>query len=270
MALRSVSGVAAKFAEVVRPRHTSPALWRGALPDFVSARKPKSQVIQTPRRDAHITWAWDIQELGDRLKDTGEDESAICEALLPRDDSENFISQWKSAKKSLKVADALKAVDKDRMRMQLRLDPALFWRVHERLPDFFYESQDSHEAFQVAFENSFVWVTTPGLRTSLHSDEDAGILFHLSGHKRVVLIPPSSSDRDPELLEQLMRYRWKAGSIEDLYTDEMEPKVDLIHVDLNPGDALYIPKRWLHDIESIDTTVSLAVRFYLKSEKNEQ
>ena len=62
--------------------------------------------------------------------------------------------------------------------MQLRMDPSLFWE-DEELPDFCLEDK-----FNAEFSNSFVWLTSKGLRTSLHSDEDDGLLLHLNGRKR--------------------------------------------------------------------------------------
>ena len=78
------------------------------------------------------------------------------------------------------------------------------------------------------------------------------------------MISPSVSD-DPsnDFLDELLEYRWKNGSLEDLYNngDGLIGQVEKYMVDLIPGDLLYIPKRWLHDIESKDETVSLAIRF---------
>ena len=39
--------------------------------------------------------------------------------------------------------------------------------------------------------------------------------------------------------------------------------VDLISVELDEGDALFLPARWLHDVESATGTVSLAARLLL-------
>lgn len=95
-------------------------------------------------------------------------------------------------------------------------------------------------------------------------DPDEGIIAHLSGTKRAILIPPF--DKTEEDLDDLFTFRWTCGSVEDLYvrqaeTDPILKKHDIYLVELNPGDMLYIPKSWMHDIESIDETVSLVTRF---------
>lgn len=99
------------------------------------------------------------------------------------------------------------------------------------------------------------------------------MLAHLSGVKRAVLIAPNVSDASQELLDELLKYRDTSGSIEELYLSNNNPPpddgsvilaskdVEKYLVELNPGDLLYLPKRWLHDIESTTDTVSLAIRF---------
>ncbi|GBG24085.1 Glutathione S-transferase DHAR2 [Hondaea fermentalgiana] len=255
--MRRAQGVAARLADVAVQRQPAPTLWKDGLPGFARKSSAASGKVEPSSSSSTVTtWAWDVDELRERLRQGGQVNMKV-DALVPRKPDENFVSQWKSAKTPMRADDALKRLYQGQEKLQLRLDPAVFWREHEVLPDLFYAGQnpDAFDALEetaaidVAFDNSFVWVTSPGLRTSLHSDEDDGFLFHLAGRKRVVLVPPSSSDSDPRRLEALMRYRWRSGSHDELYNANMRPRVDRIHVELSPGDILYIPKRWLHDIE---------------------
>ena len=75
----------------------------------------------------------------------------------------------------------------------------------------------------------------------------------------------SPTDRSKVDLDELFKYRWRSGSISDLYfnesSDGFASKVEKYLVYLDPGDMLYIPKSWLHDIESTTETVSLVTRF---------
>ena len=111
---------------------------------------------------------------------------------------------------------------------------------------------------------SAVFVTSQGLRTPLHSDPEASILIHVSGKKRVLAIPPSQSDACPKRLAELLRLRTTPGPQRRLYLGDDAPAalgaVDLISVELDEGDALFLPARWLHDVESATGTVSLAAR----------
>ena len=206
-------------------------------------------------------WKWTLEELQCRLKDT----QVTTTALLPSETKGgvvNWVSQWKSRKTDLPISTALRLV-RHYGRLQCRLDPSLFWQAQEQLPEPLAASQ-----IDIVFDNSFVWVTSGGLRTSLHSDESDGFLLHLSGKKLCLLISPSCSDKDPKLLQDLLRYRSARGSIEELYFSQggaiqgVKPLV----AELSPGDMLYIPKRWLHDIESLHfPTVSIATRFQLST-----
>lgn len=100
---------------------------------------------------------------------------------------------------------------------------------------------------------------------NLHQpDPDEGIIAHLSGTKRAILIPHfNKTEKD---LDDLFAFRWTSGSVEELYlqraaNDPILKQHDLYLVELNPGDMLYVPKCWMHDIESVDETVSLVTRF---------
>ena len=111
---------------------------------------------------------------------------------------------------------------------------------------------------------SAVFVTSQGLRTPLHSDPEASILIHVHGKKRVLAIPPSQSDACPKRLAELLKLRTTPGSQRRLYLGDDASTalsaVDLISVELDEGDALFLPARWLHDVESATGTVSLAAR----------
>ena len=111
---------------------------------------------------------------------------------------------------------------------------------------------------------SAVFVTSQGLRTPLHSDPEASILIHVQGKKRVLAIPPSQSDACPKRLAELLKLRTTPGPQRRLYLGDDASSalgaVDLISVELDEGDALFLPARWLHDVESATGTVSLAAR----------
>lgn len=111
---------------------------------------------------------------------------------------------------------------------------------------------------------SCIFVTSKGLRTPLHSDPSDGMLVHVAGRKRFVFVHPSDSDADPRLLRNLLRLRRKSGSVDHIYC--VNPPEELRNMryfvgDLRPGDAVFVPRRWLHDFESMDATISLAFRF---------
>mmetsp|Transcript_14484 Transcript_14484/g.16429 ORF Transcript_14484/g.16429 Transcript_14484/m.16429 type:complete len:252 (+) Transcript_14484:429-1184(+) len=182
------------------------------------------------------------------------------EVLIPKRNNSNIVSQWSSKRKKLDTLEVLKRFQENHLKdnIQARLEPSLFWREHESLPNILQSRRS-----QILYQNSLLFLTSPGLRTPLHSDEDNGLLMHLSGRKTVLLVSPKTSDKH-EIIGDLMKYRHMDGRIKDLYEYSKDELIGQVHkaiFKLNPGDILFIPKRWLHDIESETTTASLAVRF---------
>ena len=112
----------------------------------------------------------------------------------------------------------------------------------------------------VNFEKSAIFVTSSHLRTPLHSDPEDSILAHVAGVKRILVVHPGDSDPCPDRLQQLLKLRYRSGTHDDLLPDLADLRC--FHVDLTPGDALFLPRRWLHDVESRTATISLALRFF--------
>ncbi|EOD36857.1 hypothetical protein EMIHUDRAFT_201126 [Emiliania huxleyi CCMP1516] len=88
-----------------------------------------------------------------------------------------------------------------------------------------------------------LFVTSAGGRTPLHRDHGDNALLHLHGRKSVVLVDPAVAAEHEPLVRELFG---TPGTHEDLF---------------GPGDLLYIPDGWLHDVESRTPTVSAALRF---------
>lgn len=118
---------------------------------------------------------------------------------------------------------------------------------------------------KVNAKDSAIFVTSKGLRTPLHSDERHAVLLHVAGEKNFVVVPSADSDVDPHLLRTLLTLRDTPGLHADLYGDEppnhAARQVRRFQGSLAPGDALFLPQRWLHDIESLTPTISISLRF---------
>lgn len=120
-------------------------------------------------------------------------------------------------------------------------------------------------SFALNKSDSAIFVTSRGLRTGLHSDERHGMLLHVSGEKNFVVIPPDDSDGDRAVLSELLSLRGTSGTHTEIYGEHPDNlalgKVRRFQGTLQPGDALFLPQRWLHDIESITPTISVSLRF---------
>ena len=112
---------------------------------------------------------------------------------------------------------------------------------------------------------SGVWVGSPGATTPLHHDAWPGLLMQTHGRKRVALYGPS--DRSNLSFRVPLR---GAGRWSDLpgRSDDASPEdfPRLGHADrhvgeLGPGDALYIPPFWAHEMEAVEANVSIPFRF---------
>lgn len=110
---------------------------------------------------------------------------------------------------------------------------------------------------------SCIFVTGAHMRTPLHSDERHGVLLHVAGAKNFVLFDSAHSDADPKVLRRLLALRHETGLHADVYPGDNPAlqRVPRFQGALAPGDALFVPQRWLHDIESLTPTVSVSLRF---------
>jgi hypothetical protein len=117
-----------------------------------------------------------------------------------------------------------------------------------------------------------VWVGQKGNITRLHYDSLHGLLAQLTGRKRVVLFPPYESSN--LYFDPLYLWKFAAGfqrPFTDLPTDclradrRLFPKFRNVQryyeTVIGPGDVLYIPPWWWHEVESLDNTISIPLRY---------
>ena len=108
-------------------------------------------------------------------------------------------------------------------------------------------------------------IGSAGVVTPLHHDAWPGLLFQTHGRKRVAMYAPS--DRSNLSFRTPLR---GAGRWSDLPARSSEAPLDrfprLRHVtrleaELRPGDALYIPPFWAHEMEALEPNISVPFRF---------
>ena len=110
------------------------------------------------------------------------------------------------------------------------------------------------------------WVGSAGCLTPLHYDCSDGLLAQVLGEKRVWLFPPDDMDRC--YLRSKARpgidnwARQSQASLHGTPSDDW-PKLKTARrllADLRPGDCLYIPSDWLHEVHSRTASFSLGWR----------
>jgi hypothetical protein len=115
-----------------------------------------------------------------------------------------------------------------------------------------------------------MWLSSPGNITPLHIDLWHGILVQVIGTKSVVLFSPEdtpylyqnsslSSNSHTCKIDLTKSTTSEFATTYPLF-DEAIPYCAL----LLPGECLYIPPCWWHDVVSIDTCVSLTMRWNLQ------
>ncbi|MGA7758623.1 MAG: cupin-like domain-containing protein [Ilumatobacteraceae bacterium] len=112
---------------------------------------------------------------------------------------------------------------------------------------------------------SGVWVGSPGAVTPLHHDAWPGLLFQTHGTKRVAMYRPSDRTNLYFRLPLRGAGRWSdlpGRSAEASTKDFPRLRRAVRYVgELRPGDALYIPPFWAHEMEAIEANVSVPFRF---------
>lgn len=95
-----------------------------------------------------------------------------------------------------------------------------------------------------------LWMASSGSRTYAHYDFSHNMFVQVVGVKRVVLLPPDTVSLHP----------WThPHATKPVTSVDIRNHPERLHVTLYPGDVLYIPPFWLHDITTIESSISLAI-----------
>jgi lysine-specific demethylase 8 len=115
---------------------------------------------------------------------------------------------------------------------------------------------------------SGVWIGTAGNITPIHFDMWHGILTQIVGDKKVamfhpdesnLLYPHSSLTANPHTSQVDLREWDQDPAVRSKYP-KMQHATKYTAV-LRPGDSLYIPPCWWHDVESLDNCISYTTRW---------
>jgi hypothetical protein len=123
-----------------------------------------------------------------------------------------------------------------------------------------------HEAFpppeycrRAAWRNSRLWISGPETSVPLHHDVAENIFIQLVGRKRFLLYPATASPwlySNPfrSALPNFSRFDPEAP---DYARFPLSRAVRPVSVVVGPGDALYLPSRWWHQVRSLELSVSI-------------
>lgn len=106
-----------------------------------------------------------------------------------------------------------------------------------------------------AFSHGMLWIGPAGTFTPLHHDLTNNLLLQITGRKRLLLVPPEETPR-------LYNDQHVFSRVPDLESAELDrfPRLRglrMHQVELGPGDALFIPVGWWHQVRALDFSISI-------------
>jgi hypothetical protein len=104
--------------------------------------------------------------------------------------------------------------------------------------------------------HGMMWIGPAGTFTPLHFDLTNNLIAQVVGSKRVVMLPPSETPR-------LYNHRHVFSAVHDI-TDEAQLAqhplargAQTLEFDIGPGDLLYVPIGWWHQVTALDFSVTI-------------
>ena len=111
--------------------------------------------------------------------------------------------------------------------------------------------------------SGMMWIGPAGTVTSLHHDLTNNLIAQLVGRKRIKLIPPSE-------VGKLYNRRHVFSDIPDLEDPDVDlaryprlRKVRMYDVTLHPGEILFMPLGWWHQVKALDFSVTVTYTNFL-------
>ena len=108
------------------------------------------------------------------------------------------------------------------------------------------------------FHRTNLWIGPKGTNSKFHYDCDENLFWQVYGEKRVILAPPSDT---PNLYPTNVSWGDGYSPVDPKAPDyeqfPMARNASYLDVRLGPGDLLYIPPMWWHDVTSLTTSVSI-------------
>jgi len=180
----------------------------------------------------------------------------------------------------VRLSDYLEVLTTVESAYALREDKTLFDDHPELVGDLANCAPFCSDITRVAYRA--LWIGPKGYVTGLHTDPGSTLLCQVWGRKRVLLYSPAQSHAlSPEPHEQVTR-KFRAIAWEGIFTaheeselrdnvqwsavnlfgesgDDVPPNVIAVEAIVEPGDALYIPTRWWHAVQSLSVTISVSL-----------
>lgn len=109
-----------------------------------------------------------------------------------------------------------------------------------------------------ALHDAQTWIGPAEARTGLHHDYLDNLAVQLVGRKRFYLLRPGAVERLGAVAAKHDRWAALASLNADAVVDRGVVAGDAWVVDLEPGDVLYVPARWWHEVVNHTPSVLLS------------
>lgn len=167
-------------------------------------------------------------------------------------DLEQALAYWEA---SIKVPEWVAGDSSPEVYLHGRLDESASL---EMLAGTVFEELQGTSCFGRTHFNVSMYASREGTQTNLHADQHSGFLVQVVGSKRVVLISAKHATalRCPNWGKQeapVNRRSWYDNGVPNASDWDSQPPfvgLDAQEIEIGPGQALYIPKRFFHDVLS--------------------
>jgi len=133
---------------------------------------------------------------------------------------------------------------------------------HTWLPELQDEVRPPEYCRNASWQLSRFWLSPPQMSSPLHRHGTENLFFQLIGRKRFYLYAPAATAwlYSNPLRSALPNFSRFDPEQADYTRFPLSRRVQPLEVILEPGDAIYLPSGWWHQVRSL--TVSLSVNFF--------
>lgn len=104
------------------------------------------------------------------------------------------------------------------------------------------------------FPNGKLWIGTKGSRTPLHKDEPYNLSLQLFGHKQWTFF--HRKDVRNLCYDKLnTKLEWSRYTLGDIATCPRAKQAKKYVITVSPGEMLYLPTQWSHDVSNLNDSV---------------
>jgi ribosomal protein L16 Arg81 hydroxylase len=191
---------------------------------------------------------WNFQYIKDNF------ENIDVEVMDNRDSENDYELHMNNHRKQIKLHDLLDYImtTESSNNMYITANNRLIEKLPELykaiglLPDYIIRPPEA---------NSFLWMGTKGSFTTMHQDLMGLINVQIVGNKKWQIV---SSLDTPRVYNNVTIFSELNTKEIDFNKHPLMKDVKIIEVQVNEGDAIFIPFCWWHTVEALDKSISLS------------